>query len=124
MLQNSPEHLSADETKQTAKPKTDVYTQAAEYVADLLEISQLRGAFTLTEADGLVHTVKALRGLKEMDQRPTQEDAHLKQSWTLAIEKLNVSQERGKLTLKEAWTLYNAIQIYEQTNGCDSSESL
>ena len=123
MLQNSQEHLSADDTKQTAKPKIDVYMQAAEYVADLLEISQLRGAFTLTEADGLVHTVKTRRDLKDVDGRPAQEDAQLKQSWALAFEKLNVSQVRGKLTLKEAWTLYNAIQIYEQTNGCDSEST-
>ena len=113
---------STDETSQTANTKVDVYTEAAVYVADLLDISQLRGAFTLKEADGLVNTAKTLRNLKEVEGRPVQEEAHLKQSWTLAFEKLNLSQERGKLTLKEAWSLYNALQIYEKTN-VDVSDS-
>jgi hypothetical protein len=116
------ERSSADDTKQTAKTKTDVYTQAAVYVADLLDISQLRGAFTLEEADGLVNTVKTLRDLNEAEERPLQTETHLKQSWTLAFDKLNLSQERGKLTLKEAWSLYNALQIYEKAN-VDASES-
>lgn len=114
MSQNSQEHSSANETKQTTKTKVDVYTEAAVYVAELLDISQLRGAFTLEEADGLVNTAKTLRDLKEAEQPPLQTEVHIKQSWTLAFEKLNLSQERGKLTLKEAWSLYNALQIYEK----------
>ena len=107
---------SPDETTQKTHTKVDVYTEAAIYVADLLEISQLRGAFTLEEADGLIHTTKTLRNLKEVENPSDQDDVHLQKTWKNAFDKLHLSQVRGKLTLKEAWSLYNALQIYEKTN--------
>lgn len=113
---------SAVETTQKTQTKADVYTEAATYVAELLEISQLRGAFTLEEADGLIHTTKTLHNLKEVENPSVQDDVHLQQTWKNASDKLHLSQVRGKLTLKEAWSLYNALQIYEKTNN-GASES-
>lgn len=107
-----------------------VRRHAAAYVADLLATCQLRGAFTLEEADGLLGVVRGLETLaateEETDDNDTDaalagdaEGGHADTPdptlhsplWSHAWERLTLAQARGKLSLREAWSVYNAMQL-------------
>lgn len=108
---------------------THLRRHAAGYVAELLSTCQLRGAFTLEEADGLYHVVHELNTFNTNDEthssvelesvddaraeHVTKGHALCTSVWTQACDRLTLAQARGKLTLREAWSVYNAMQIYE-----------
>jgi hypothetical protein len=115
-----------------------VRRHAAAYVADLLATCQLRGAFTLEEADGLLGVVRGLETLAATEEEETDDNdteaAHTGDAegghgddhgqaadtpdptlhsplWPHAWERLTLAQARGKLSLREAWSVYNAMQL-------------
>ena len=114
-----------------------VRRHAAAYVADLLATCQLRGAFTLEEADGLLGVVRGLETLAATEEETDDNDkeaAHtdnaeggdgddhgqatdthdptlLSPLWPHAWERFALAQARGKLSLREAWSVYNAMQL-------------
>lgn len=114
-----------------------VRRHAAAYVADLLATCQLRGAFTLEEADGLLGVVRGLETLAATEEETDddgKEAAHTDDAeggngddhgqgtdthdatlhsplWPHAWDRLTLAQARGKLTLREAWSVYNAMQL-------------
>lgn len=114
-----------------------VRRHAATYIADLLATCQLRGAFTLEEADGLLGVVRGLETLAETNEENNENDtegAHAGDAegghcddlgqvtnthdptlhsplWPHAWERLTLAQARGKLSLREAWSVYNAMQL-------------
>ena len=127
----------------TTATAAGVRRHAAAYVADLLATCQLRGAFTLEEADGLLGVV---RGLETLAATEEETDANDKEGahagdvaedyaadtgdrgdhgqdtdthdptlhsplWPHAWERLTLAQARGKLSLREAWSVYNAMQL-------------
>ena len=98
--------------------------QAANYIAELLEICQLRGAFTLQETDSLLNAVKRLKAFSET---PESNDLHtdstidLETAWSIAWERITISQERGRLTLREAWSIYNAMKLFKKDETDDMS---
>ena len=82
-----------------------VLKEARIFLADLLEACQLRGAYSLEEVTGLFDFVTLMR------QDVVQNDDE-KESWYEAVQsKVEVAQERGKLSLSEAWSAYNALQL-------------
>ena len=108
---------------------TELRRHAVGYVAELLSTCQLRGAFTLEEADGLCHVVRQLNAFHTNDEERSQtelndaDDARAehvtehrtlcRSVWTHACDRLTLAQARGKLTLREAWSVYNAMQLCE-----------
>lgn len=114
-----------------------VRRHAAAYVADLLATCQLRGAFTLEEADGLLGVVRGLETLAATEDKTDDNDteaAHTDDAeggygddhgqatdtpdptlhsplWSHAWDRLTLAQARGKLSLREAWSVYNAMQL-------------
>ena len=132
-----------DSTNAPPPPPTTATTagvrrHAAAYVADLLATCQLRGAFTLEEADGLLGVVRGLETLAATEEEENdangKEAAHTDDAeggngddhgqgadthdptlhsplWPHAWERLTLAQARGKLSLREAWSVYNAMQL-------------
>ena len=112
-----------------------VRRHAAAYIADLLATCQLRGAFTLEEADGLLGVVRGLETLAETNAENNENDTEAAGDaegghcddqgqvtethdptlhsplWPHAWERLTLAQARGKLSLREAWSVYNAMQL-------------
>ena len=117
---------------------THLRRHAAGYVAELLSTCQLRGAFTLEEADGLCHVVRQLNAFHTDDEERSQSELNgvddtraehvtdnytpCRSVWIQACERLTLAQARGKLTLREAWSVYNAMQLCED-KGHTSSDS-
>ena len=98
---------------------------AAEYIAHILSTCQLRGAFTLEEVDGLIDVVRGLQALAANEAGDGEESADADDDnhsvsvdptlhsllWPHAWKRLVLAQERGKLSLREAWSVYNAMQL-------------
>ena len=100
----------------------ELQKHAFHYIAELLESCPRRGAFTLQEVDGLLSIVKDLRSTADEfgDSVKLSGSPLLLPAW----EHLQIAQERGKLTLQEAWSVYNAMQICNQSSESESeSES-
>lgn len=112
-----------------------VRRHAAAYVAELLATCQLRGAFTLEEADGLLGVVRGLETLAATEEKNDDNDKEAVYDaegghgddhgqatdtpdptlhsplWPHAWERFTLAQARGKLSLREAWSVYNAMQL-------------
>lgn len=123
---------------------THLRRHAAGYVAELLSTCQLRGAFTLEEADGLCHVVRELNAFNADDKEHSQAELDVDTDtraehatddhtfctsvWAQACDRLTLAQARGKLTLREAWSVYNAMQLCKDKrhtasgSGTDSQE--
>ena len=125
---------STDTLSPLTPTAVDVRRHAAAYVADLLATCQLRGAFTIEEADGLLGVVRGLETLAATEDRDDddREGAHSGDAeggdnseqgssthdptrhsplWSHAWDRLTLAQARGKLSLREAWSVYNAMQL-------------
>ena len=99
-------HTSEDDG--APKNQTLLLKEARIFLADLLEACQLRGAYSLEEVTGLLDYVTQMR--QDVTKSECQ-DAKT-DTWYEAVQsKVELAQERGKLSLGEAWSAYNALQL-------------
>ena len=95
-------------------------SKALTFIVNTVINCQQRGGYSLEEAMA-IHTATSYFGSQGRDPR---QDADLgTKHLTLLVRMLEKSQSLGKLTLEEAWTAYNAIQLFTHSAPAPASAS-
>ena len=83
--------------------------QALAFIIDLAVRCQQRGGYSLDEAVAL-HAAQAY--FQKRDRDPADDARDGSRHLNATVRLLEKSQSLGKLSLEEAWTAYNAIQLF------------